>query len=441
MSSDKRNNIHTARLYPERSEDQICIPEGRIGLELETQRIDGNGHLALTPHPFEDEPFIDRDFGEAQIEINTPPVSGPEEAEALLHEQLYIIHRKLAGQNELLWPFSCPPALGADSGIRIAEYKGELEKKTNYRQYLASKYGKRIMTLCGIHFNYSFSEEVLRKNFAVSGEEDYRTYKDTLYLQLAEKVLNYSWVIVALLSASPLTDSSYRAGTPEGQTVFTGFSSLRCSREGYWNTFDPVLSYEDIFSYSDSIKQYTEKKLLRHEGELYYPVRIKPAGRYSLRRLCESGAGHIELRMIDLNPLTVNGIDRNDLRFLQMFLIWLASQNRIFLDEKGQDRALRNLKDAARVDWNDIMISVGDGAEVPLTQELERVLTDMADFFRDAGPAYREALRNQKEKVICPDRRYAQQVIAKYGNAYLSGGLERARQLQEEFLKGSGSYA
>ena len=51
--------------------------EGKIGLELETQRIDGTGHLAQTPHPFEEEPYIDRDFGEAQIEINTPPSDGP----------------------------------------------------------------------------------------------------------------------------------------------------------------------------------------------------------------------------------------------------------------------------------------------------------------------------------------------------------------------------
>ena len=453
MSSTKDKQNGSAKLCPEASEVRTLMLEGKIGLELETQRIDRTGHLAQTPHPFEEEPYIDRDFGEAQIEINTPPSDDPEKAEALLHEQLRIAQTKLYGQGELLWPFSGPPALGEDAEIRIAEYTGELEKKTVYRRYLAEKYGKRIMTLCGIHFNYSFSEELLEKSFLHSGMKEYRAFKDALYLQLAEKVLVYGWVIVALLSASPLVDGSYySAGVPSGErpgdigksanpeeekTIATGYSSLRCSREGYWNPFDPVLSYENIPSYAASIQKYREKGMLRHEGELYYPVRIKPAGKYSLRNLCESGVNHIELRMIDLNPLCENGIDLRDLRFLQMFLVWLASLDRILLDEAGQLQAVRNLKEAARYPWDEIRICCTKSSEINLQQELETVLAQMKSLFRNAGPVWQEALRYQEEKVRQPEKRYAQQVIRLYGENYLSDGMKRAEELQERFTERS----
>ena len=431
MSNLENYNAVSAKLFPDDPGVQEHLFEGKIGLELETQRIDRKGHLALTPHPFEEEPFIDRDFGEAQIEINTPPVSGADEAEAFLHEQLRIAQRKLNENGELLWPFSGPPAIADDSEIRIAEYTGELEKKTVYRRYLAAKYGKRLMTLCGIHFNYPFSEEILEKSFVRSGAEDYRNYKDNLYLQLAEKVLAHSWVIVALLSASPLIDSSYIPGRPEGRTVFTVYSSLRCSREGYWNLFDPFLSYEDVPSYSESIRQYRDKGLLRHEGELYYPVRIKPAGKYSLRNLCRDGVNHIELRMIDLNPLTEDGIGLNDLRFLQLFLIWLASGDRTPLDRNGQKNAINNQKASACYDWDEVKICMTDGREVPMQQALEQILAGMMRFFEGAEQKWQDALQHQIEKIRQPEKRYAFQVRKEYGEAYLSSGMKRAEQLQK----------
>lgn len=44
--------------------------EGGFGLERETLRIDKNGRLAQTPHPFDD-PHLQRDFCENQLEIIT----------------------------------------------------------------------------------------------------------------------------------------------------------------------------------------------------------------------------------------------------------------------------------------------------------------------------------------------------------------------------------
>ena len=434
MSNIEKKFTVPAKLYADDPEIRPLLFEGQIGLELETHRIDRKGHLAQTPHPFDEEAYIDRDFGEAQIEINTPPVSGADVADAFLHEQLQTAHRKLADRGELLWPFSGPPAIRDDSEIRIAEYTGELEKKTIYRRYLASKYGRRKMALCGIHFNYSFSEEIIKKSFVRSGAADYADYRDSLYLQLAEKVLAYSWVVVALLSASPLIDESYIPGRQEGRTVFTGYSSLRCSQEGYWNLFDPVLSYDDVVSHTESIRRYRDKGLLRHEGELYYPVRIKPAGKYSLKKLCRDGVDHIELRMIDLNPLTENGIDLRDLRFLQLFLIWLASKDRISLGKDGQKTAINNYKASACYDWDEVSIRMADDWKARMQQALEEILAEMMRFFAGAERKWQEALQHQVRKIREPEARYAYQVRKEYEDNYLSLGLERAEKLQKEFL-------
>ena len=421
----------TLRLRTEDPEIFSKIKEGKVGLELETQRIRKDGHLAQTSHPFEEEPYIDRDFGEAQIEINTPPGENVEETKRFLHEQLAIAHKELAAGGELLWPFSGPPALGGEEEIRIAEYTGEKEKKTVYRRYLAFKYGKRKMTFCGIHFNYSFDEELLRRNFAVSGEEEFRTRKDLFYLHLAEKVLAYSWVPAALLSASPLVDGSFYSPRREGQTVITGYASMRCSEEGYWNPFTPLLSYEDISSYTDSILAYKDKGLLRHESEFYYPVRIKPAGKYYLNNLRENGVSHIELRMIDLNPLEEDDINLQDLQFLQLFLIWLASLETVPLSTEGQKIAIENQKAAARLNWEEIEIRMEDGSAVPLTEALQTVLGEMRQLFRTADD--RTVLDHQFEKTAHREKRYAQQVIEAFGGAYLKEGIRRAEELQEAF--------
>ena len=57
---------------------------------------------------------------------------------------------------------------------------------------------------------------------------------------------------------------------------------------------------------------------------------------------------HIELRMLDLNPLEPVGIRREDLKFLHLFILYLMSQeDRDFLPFE-QVMALKNTKRAAK---------------------------------------------------------------------------------------------
>ena len=64
---------------------------------------------------------------------------------------------------------------GTDHGY---EYVEDPEK-----MYLSDKYGRYRMTFSGIHVNFSFSEELLRRSFRLDGGDSFQKYKDTLYLK------------------------------------------------------------------------------------------------------------------------------------------------------------------------------------------------------------------------------------------------------------------
>ena len=64
--------------------------------------------------------------------------------------------------------------------------------------------------------------------------------------------------------------------------------------------------------YAESILGYIRYGIIWSESELYFPVRIKPAGKYDVAKMAREGVSHIELRMIDLNPYERGGMDVRD---------------------------------------------------------------------------------------------------------------------------------
>lgn len=294
--------------------------KGRFGLEKESLRVTPDGYFAHTPHPFMDEDHIVRDFCENQTEINTPVVDSAQEAVQALADYTAKIQKKLQAlpERELLWPFSNPPFIRNEKDVPIAQFSGDLKAKTDYREYLSDRYGRYKMTLSGIHVNFSFADELLQAAFASSGETDFTEYKNKLYLAVAESAAAYGWILTALTAASPLTDSSFVEKGRFGEDEFSGMASLRCSELGYWNYFTVWYKYDSLKTYADSIRFYVNTGLLAAPSELYYPIRLKPAGKNDLDTLVANGVDHIELRMFDLNPLASSGVDERDLIFAQL---------------------------------------------------------------------------------------------------------------------------
>ncbi len=402
-----------------------------IGLERESLRITPDGHMSHTTDPFPGEKYIVRDFCENQTEINTPVSNSvPEVMEELATYHKKIVERLRAlPKPEYLWPFSNPPYIVNEEDIPIAKYQGAQHYKQEYREYLSERYGRYKMTFSGIHFNYSFADELLRYNHHYYEEMRFNAYKNTFYLELAAKAQAYNWLVVALTAASPLLDSSYVEKGVYGRDIFNGMGSTRCSELGYWNYFTPILDYSQISNYAESILSYIERGLIRSAAELYFPVRLKSFNEYSPCSLCEGGVSHIELRMIDLNPLTPYGIDERDVRFIQLYLIWLASLPAIPMKANEQVMAIQNTKNAARYDLKTINILLPDGRSLRAADAAEEILKRMKVFYERFGDdEINSILDYQMEKIIIPETRYAWRIRDVYGNDFVEKGLKSITQ-------------
>ena len=404
--------------------------KGNFGLEKESLRVTPDGFLAHTEHPFIDNPNIERDFCENQIELITNVSDSIDE----VWEELSSLQKKavktlqnLKTGKELLWPFSNPPYVLGEQDIPIANYQGTHIGKELYREYLAEKYGKKKMLFSGIHFNFSFSHELMEKGYRESNLPSIKEYKNKIYLELAKKVTRYSWLIVYLTAASPVMDGSFFHDEDKGKVVRKNLASPRCSKIGYWNDFVPLLEYDTMQNYIKSIEAYVEQGQLKEAMELYYPVRLKPAGENSLDNLKKSGVNHIELRMLDLNPLEPVGIRKEDLKFLHLFIIYLMSLKDEDFPHIEQMMAIKNEKRAAKYEEQSIWIETGWNSTLPVQQAALGVLDSMEHFFEEFEKReFLEVVRYQKEKIECPKKRYATQVKEQFQEDYVKQGVTLA---------------
>ena len=413
------------RLHYEYKDVLNFLFNGEIGLEKESLRVDRDGYLAQTPHPFMNNTHIERDFCENQVELITVPCSSPDEvwrSHAVLHKEVTAKLLHMQSGEEYLWPFSNPPYFKSTDDIPIARYDTEHKDKEIYREYLSKKYGKKKMLFSGIHYNFSFAQVLLKAEFDKSGYTSFTDFKNNLYLDLAQKVVEYSWFIVYLTAASSVFDLSLLE--TKDSAVLNKYASVRCSDIGYWNDFTPVIRYGSLAKYVESIERYVQSGALKSASELYYPVRLKPRGMNTLDNLKEKGINHIELRMFDLNPLTPVGIFKEDIAFVHMLLIYLSSfdRQRIF-DENAQLTAIQNMKRSAEYDDEAVFINFKNET-VNIRSVSMAVLKDMESFFADKCITdYKNIIKYQKEKITNPEKRYAVQIKKQFENDYNHKGF------------------
>lgn len=407
--------------------------DGAFGIEMESLRVLGDGTLSKAPHPFQEDNHIVRDFSENQTEINTGVNNSIEDALKELEGHTKRIHTKLKSlpEPEYLWPFSNPPYLSGEKDVPIARFTGENAHKMAYREYLSDKYGRYKMTFSGSHVNFSFAENLLKADFALQSEPDFMKYKNKLYLELAQKMAVYGWILVAVTAASPIVDSSFMEKGVYGKSIFTGLSSVRCSELGYWNDFPPTFDYSDIDSYVDSIEKYVKNEWLKAPSELYYPIRLKPEGENTLISLRKNGINHIELRMFDLNPLAEAGIDERDVKFAQLLMVWLAAMPSWYVSKKDQINAVQNFKNAAHYDLKTVKIARTEKRARSIVHEALKVISWMKEFYQGLKmDGVQDILDFEYEKFVDPEKRYAWQIRKEYQENYVEKGLALAKQKQ-----------
>jgi glutamate--cysteine ligase len=319
----------------------------RRGIEKESLRCMPDGVLAQSAHPWPlgsalTHPHITTDFSESQIELITGVHTGVKSClDELRQVQKFTL--QAMGQ-EALWVSSMPCELPDDDAIPLGQYGSSNvgQAKTVYRSGLGYRYGRRMQTISGIHYNWSLPD--------VSSEA---------YFGLIRNFRRHAFLLLYLFGASPVVCESFVAGRPHSlQTMGPGTmglpyaTSLRMGRLGYQSDAQSALavSYNSLEGYAASLHQaltvpYAQYQaigvqapdghfrqlgstLLQIENEFYGTIRPKRVifqGERPLHALRERGVEYVEVRLMDLDPFEPVGINARTLRFLDVFLLHCLS--------------------------------------------------------------------------------------------------------------------
>jgi glutamate--cysteine ligase len=314
--------------------------EGVFGLEKENIRVDKTGKLSQSPHPkvFGNKlkhPFITTDFSESQIEMRTPPLSDIGQMMGFLETVHDLISLEL--DEEYLWPQSIPPILPDDKDIPIAQYDEEGKDEQQYREFLAKKYGAKNQLFSGIHFNFSFSEKLLETLYQKSSKElTFDAFKDEAYLKTTRQVLRFRWLYILLFGSSPVVDASMELSCKHDPGKIDKHViglSIRNSCYGYQNLGELYPDYSSVSHFKASVEAMIHDGKLSSPKELYSPVRPKFVQH-------PDHISYIEMRFIDINPLTKVGITEDTLYFLHALALYgLLSEEPDDFDWKAQEMA------------------------------------------------------------------------------------------------------
>ncbi len=294
--------------------------ELKFGLEKECIRVFNDGKMATTEHPpvfgskIENK-YFKTDFAECQIELVTPVYNSIKECARFLCLLHKILMEEL--EDEMAWPHSMPPILPASDEIKISNYdSSELGREANeYREYLVKKYPKKLQLLSGIHFNFSFDNELiglLHKD--LNSTEDYVKFSKELYLKIIRNFNKFSWLIIYFFGATPTGHESFFNEKIKHVTREIDFSqtiSLRNSIYGYKNLKKFTFDYTDTDKFQKSILKYVKAKELYFEGENYSSIRLK-----------KGDSTYLEVRNLDLTPSSTCGINFTCLEFVKLLLIY-----------------------------------------------------------------------------------------------------------------------
>ena len=391
------------------------IKKGRFGIEKESVRVNEKGELATTPHPeiFGDKienPYITVDFSESQIEMITPTENSVEKAYDFLRNIHEIVATNL--KSEYLWSQSVPPILPSEDLIPLGRFPKNKELE-EYRERLSLKYGRKKQLLSGIHFNFSFDDEFLKELYELSKENmPFKEFKNSVYLKISRNYFKYGWMIIYLLGASPVIHETYLQKCIDKMKKFTedtyyfeDLVSFRNGSCGYRNEKDFFVNYENVDRYVESLERLIEKESISSAKEYYSPIRLKTKNpKDILKELKNSGIEYLEFRSIDLNPFSEIGIEKRDLEFLHLFILFLFLKDDEPFEEKDYFRYLKNQEILANRGNSDEfrLICCEDKSVSPkeysmvILEEIEKHLKNVGAFEEEDD----KILQYQKNKIL-----------------------------------------
>ena len=422
------------------------ILSGNFGIERETLRLDENGYLAKTDHPevFGDKshnPYITTDFSESQIEVITPAFKSVEEAYNFTRSLYDIVAMEI--KDEYLWPESMPCIIPEDKDIPVAKFNGSSKESQEYREKLLIKYGGKKQLISGIHYNFSFDEAIIKKLYEDSEEKlSYKEFKDSIYLKVARNYLRYRWLIVYLFGAAPIVHESFinSCKCPLKEVNHNEYSSLgaishRNGKCGYKNKIDLFPSYNTVNEYLESIDGYIKDELIDSHKELYSQVRLKPSDTKNFKEsLLKDGIKYLEYRTIDINPFEKGGISLEDLRFLQVFNIYLLTKEESNF-ENWQEEALENQQLIAVHGIDDIELKFNGKSISKIDFGLE-ILNEIMIINDELNLGFKDVINNMIAKVKDSKLTYSYKITEKIKKeGYINTFLNLAKEYKSSAYK------
>ncbi len=334
------------------------LQHGLKGVEKESLRVNTDGTLARTPHPASlgsalTHEYITMDYSEALIELVTPAFEHSWELLQFLCDLHQFVYRHLG--DELLWATSMPCIIGDDSSIPVAHFgrSNVGRMKEVYRLGLGHRYGRMMQAISGVHFNYSFPQQlwpVLAEALQVRKVD--QTFISAQYFALLRNYRRYGWLILYLFGNSPALCSSFVRGREHSLkefgpgTLYEPYAtSLRMSDLGYRNKSQAGVKIS-VNSLDDYIRDLTaavstlhpeyerigvkvngeyrqlNANLLQIENEYYSyirPKRVARSGEHPSQALRRGGVEYVEFRALDVSAYDPVGVNQNKLRFLEAF--------------------------------------------------------------------------------------------------------------------------
>ncbi|MGL5008066.1 MAG: glutamate--cysteine ligase [Plesiomonas sp.] len=450
------------------------------GIERETLRITPDGHLAQTGHAPAlgsalTHSWITTDFAESLLEFITPVERDVDTLLTFLRDIQRYTARNIG--DELFWPLSMPCFIGKESDIVLAQYgKSNVGRlKTLYREGLKNRYGALMQVISGVHYNFSLPDSFWLARFG--NDLDPQALQDKIsdgYLKLIRNYYRFGWVIPYLFGASPALCRSFIAGREDvlpfesnskGLMYLQYATSLRMSDLGYTNKEQSKLgiTFNQLRPYVDALKkaihqpslQYANigvkvggeyrqlnSNVLQIENEFYAPIRPKRvtlAGESPSDALLRGGIQYIEVRALDNNPFSAIGIDAEQVRFLDLFMIWCALAD---APEMSESELL-----CCRKNWNRVILegrkpgqTVGIGCEEarqPLADVGQRLFTDLLSvaIVLDGADSdiYQQLCTKLMKAFVDPSLTLSAQVLDQMLAKGIRGfGLELAKQYQQQ---------
>ena len=337
------------------------------GVEREGLRMQRDGFISQGPHPHSlgaalTHPQITTDYSEALMEFITAPRSNIQHMLAELTDIHALVYRHLENQ-EKLWPLSMPCMLDQEEDrIQLAQYGSSNigRFKTLYRRGLGVRYGRRMQTIAGVHYNLSFPDELFEQLQQHETDpalqqlnlQDYRSHR---YFGLIRNFIRLTPLVMYLLGASPSVCQCFLSGREhnllplvKGTLYLPYATALRMGRFGYQNSAQKQLGihYNHLQGYLQGLQQAVNTPyapfsrlglkdaqgepmqindhVLQIENEYYSLVRpkqIPQTGETPAQALANRGVGYVELRAVDINPYSPLGIDEPTAGFLEVLAL------------------------------------------------------------------------------------------------------------------------